>query len=229
MLKKLAMVLAISAASSLPCHAQSTQDSLATAVRYGAEGDFEQAKEELEKLRNSGNAYDVFYVRRPLQIIEDVQVGNIRKETAIHLFKGVMHGEAKRLDENITEFKRAVQTDPGYAAAYADLALVYNAKGMWEEAMAEARKALGIEGDLVEAHYTLGQAYMGQEAYDQAIAAFENVLERNPDFISSHYDLAWAYYFEGQYENAIHHCDTARDLGLPVSPRLLKALEPHRE
>lgn len=85
-----------------------------------------------------------------------------------------------RLEEAVTEFQRAIELDPGYAAARLNLGYLYDRLGRTEEAITEYRKVVELDPGNVLAHNNLGVLYDNQGRYDEAIAAFEEALRINP-------------------------------------------------
>lgn len=85
-----------------------------------------------------------------------------------------------RPEEAITEFQRAVEVDPEYAAAHLNLGYAYDRQGQIEEAVAEYRKAIELEPGNVFAHNNLGVLYNKKGLYDEAIAEFEKALRLDP-------------------------------------------------
>jgi TolB-like protein/DNA-binding winged helix-turn-helix (wHTH) protein/tetratricopeptide (TPR) repeat protein len=86
-------------------------------------------------------------------------------------------------------FKRAIEKDPEYAAAYAALAFAYITRASWgwgdeqrEQAKAAARKALALDNQLPEAHLALGQVLMrGDWDWRGAAAEFDRAVEIDPN------------------------------------------------
>jgi superkiller protein 3 len=85
-----------------------------------------------------------------------------------------------RVDEAITEFQRAVEVDPGYAAAQFNLAYAYERRDRIDDAIAQYKKALQLEPGNVLGLNNLGVLYSKQGLYDEAIATFEQALQIDP-------------------------------------------------
>ena len=99
---------------------------------------------------------------------------------------------------SIEYFKRAIARDPGYAAAYAGMAMAYTELGETGElppdeayplADAAASKAIALDPDLAEAHTMVGYVKMAYE-FDWAgsEAEFKRAIELNPNSADA-YDL----------------------------------------
>jgi tetratricopeptide (TPR) repeat protein len=62
----------------------------------------------------------------------------------------------KRYADAEQAFRKALQLDPGLAAAYNGYAAARLAQGAWEEAYQAWQKALAADSDYAMAHYNLG-------------------------------------------------------------------------
>ena len=76
-------------------------------VHYNLNG-FDKLKKALE--------IDQFYIpaKECLKVIEDVLEKKIKKEAAIHLFKGVLYYLKRMFDKEIAEYKKAIVIDPNF-------------------------------------------------------------------------------------------------------------------
>jgi len=130
-------------------------------------------------------------------------------------------------------FQQAIDTDPGYALAYAGLANSFDllggfsllpAREVFPKAEAAATKALSMDGSLAEAHAALGYAML---LYDWNWAAAETELKQsiklNPNSAINH--TYYGLYFEtvGQAQEAIAEMERARErdpLSLSINTEL---------
>lgn len=102
-------------------------------------------------------------------------------------------------DRALDEFNRAIALDPGYAAAYAGLANVYNlisqytnapAAPSYAKARAAAEKALDLDPNLAEAYAALGfNAYYGAHEFNRSAELFDKAIALDP---RSAQTLHWA-------------------------------------
>jgi len=142
--------------------------------------------------------------------------------------EGMTYGEKEMHDEDIAEYKKAIDTDPNLAEVHHNLGVAYGEKGMHGEAIAEFKKAIKINPNLADTHHNLGIAYGEKGMHGEAIAQFVEAIRINPDYADAHYGLSAAYYYVGEYSLAIRHCDKAIELGYQVRPEFLDDLKPHR-
>jgi len=85
-----------------------------------------------------------------------------------------------RLDEAIAEFQRAVEADPGYAAAQFNLGYAYERRDRIDDAIAQYKKAIQLEPGNVLGLNNLGVLYDKKGLYDEAVATFEQALRIDP-------------------------------------------------
>ena len=98
----------------------------------------------------------------------------------------------RHVAEGIECLQRAVDLDPGFAAAWAGLADAYSVRGYWgmappgetmPRALTAARRAVGLDPNLAEAQSALALALLLWERdYTAADAAFRRCLELNPAY-----------------------------------------------
>jgi len=132
-------------------------------------------------------------------------------------YKGVTEGRKKAHEY----FQQAVDLDPNYALAYAELSGSYlqlNNNGLLsqEEATRKAReaaqKALSLDESLAEAH--LAMAYLKRYVWDWATAELEykRAIELNPNLSQAHSGYSLYLSLIGQHEQAIAEIKRARDV-----------------
>jgi serine/threonine protein kinase/Tfp pilus assembly protein PilF len=135
----------------------------------------------------------------------------------------------KGLKQSIEYFQRAIETDPGYAAAYSGLADAYGILGnnqfvtahdSFPKAKAAAVKALELDDSLAEAHASLA---LIMQNYDWDWVGAEREFQRafglNPNYASAHQWYAFYLVGMGRYSDAVAEIQKARHLD-PLSPRI---------
>ena len=127
-----------------------------------------------------------------------------------HLNKRTEDGLKKGLEY----FKRAIETDPSYAAAYSGMADCYTLLGAagysmppreaMPKAKAAAMKALEIDDTLAEAHTSLAFVKFRLD-WDWAGAEgeFKRALELNPNYAAAHHWYAVFLSAMGRHEEAV--------------------------
>ncbi len=117
----------------------------------------------------------------------------LRGRQFFHQFQGKSFGFAREM------FKRAIDTDPNYARAYASIADCCSFLFMYfessetnlREADRASLRALELDPDLAEAHASRGLAVALNKRYDEAAQEFEKAIRLNPKLFE-------AYYFYGR-------------------------------
>jgi tetratricopeptide (TPR) repeat protein len=125
-------------------------------VEYATQGNFKEAKVAFEKALKA----DPFFscAKICLKTIEDVIGQKIESDTAIHLFKGVAYGNKGMIDEKITEYSKAVKTNPRYANAYNIRGIAYYRQGQYARAIQDYNRA--IETNPRHAHAYLNRGFL---------------------------------------------------------------------
>ena len=125
-------------------------------------------------------------------------------------------GKSQHTREVIDLCRRAIGIDPGYARAWALLAVCQTLLGFdsaqGEDGWDAAEKALVLDPDLAEAHAVKGRLLIGQGRADDAKAEIERALQLGSD--SYDVNAAAARYFIAtkKYGDAIKHLTRAETL-----------------
>jgi len=134
------------------------------------------------------------------------------------------------LTSAITLLEKAVALDPGFAAAYAELAHAYgqrvfaltpNDTASWERALLAGEKALRLRPDLAEAHYARAYLLWGPAyrfPHVLAIQEYRRALALNPSLEDAHHQLGVVYNHIGFQDEAIAELQQA--LALDPTDRL---------
>ncbi len=122
-------------------------------------------------------------------------------------------------------FEKAIALDPGYARAYAELALVLTRNWILygapdtdrDRALELVKKALALDHSDHRIHWVAGTVYLYRWQHEQAAAAFERAYELNPndaDFLAGSTDIL---IYIGRPEDAIAQLKRAMRLN-PLYP-----------
>lgn len=129
----------------------------------------------------------------------------LRGEASLWHLTRETHAQARQM------FERALELDPQYATAYADLGWTYLVEWamQWsqdpqtlERAFALAQKALALDEALPQAHTILGVVYLWQKQHAQAIAAGERAVALDPNSAEGYAWLANILNFAGKPQEA---------------------------
>ena len=108
-----------------------------------------------------------------------------------------------------SEFRRALELDPGNVEAHRMYSAYLSAMGRAEEALAEGRRAQELDPLSIATQVTLGWAFYYARRYDQAVEQCGKVLELKPDSIGAHDCLGLSFLGKGMYEKAVAECQRA--------------------
>lgn len=133
-----------------------------------------------------------------------------------HFYAHLTHdgvAEARRL------FKLALEADPGFATAYADLAWAHtidvtlgfsdDPDASLEEAARAAEKSLALDARDPGARVALGRVHLLNHRFDRAMTEMRAALELNPSFARAYYGLGIALLFGGKPEESIPQFEMA--------------------
>ena len=126
------------------------------------------------------------------------------------------------LSKGIESFHRAIELDPGLAAAYAGLAdcrvllPFYGAvppRDAFPQAITAAERALELDDSLAEAHTSLAYArFIYERSWEEAERAFQRALELAPGYATAHQWYAFLHSALGRHEVAILQARKALEL-----------------
>lgn len=109
-----------------------------------------------------------------------------------HTFLGWTYRFQGKLDQAISECKRAIEVDPDFGNPYNDIGAYMIELGQFDEAIPWLQQA--VEAPRYEPrhfpHYNLGRAYLGKEMYGQAIRCFQEALNVEPEYTLASQALA---------------------------------------
>jgi tetratricopeptide (TPR) repeat protein len=122
--------------------------------------------------------------------------------------------------------RRAVEADPGYARAWAGLALGYvvAAHGPsppaepFARASAAAERALELDESIADAHAALAMIHQYQDwQWDAALREFERTLELDPSLAETRAHYSWNLQLRGRVEEALVEMERA-ERSDPLTP-----------
>jgi len=108
-------------------------------------------------------------------------------------------------EEAIRLFRKARETDPDFALAYAGLAdayvqktLRFGAASFWlDSAIIYCDQGLYIDNDLAEAHKALGLIYYARSWFDKSLQENLAAIELNPNYFMAMNNLGWIFLNQG--------------------------------
>jgi tetratricopeptide (TPR) repeat protein len=187
-------------------------------IEYATQGKYREAKEEFEKALKVDPSF--LLAQDCLRITEDVIGRKIMTDTAAHLFKGVEYGHRAMIDEEIWEYKKAIEANPMYAEGYYHLGnSYYYQKAEFDQAISNYNKAIEINSRFANAYVTRANIYYEKEKYDQAMQDYNKAIEMNPRHGEAHCNRGMLYKSLGKYDRAIQDYNKA----IQINPRFANA------
>ncbi len=98
---------------------------------------------------------------------------------ALHL-RGVLLHQQHRNDVALGLIQRAIELNPGVAAAHSNVGLVLQALGRLEDAVASYDRALALKPDYAEALFNRGNALLNLKRATQALDSYDRALALRP-------------------------------------------------
>jgi tetratricopeptide (TPR) repeat protein len=115
-------------------------------------------------------------------------------------------------DDAVAAYRRVVEIEPSYAAAWNNLGLLLHRMGRYDEADTAYRQALVHDGRCCEAAYNLGALHEDRGLVEEAIGFYGDALAVAPDYADAHFNLAGALARAGRTEEAAQHWQRYLDL-----------------
>ena len=143
-------------------------------------------------------------------------------------------------------FKQAITLDPGYARAYANVALTHasDVNFNWTDNQEEsirlglqyAARALELDDNIPQIYLTRSILYLAQRRHDAAVEAGRRTIEVHPNYADGHAALAFVLSYAGRLEEALEAMHHAKHLNpqyshvyLAVEGRILFLLERYQD
>jgi eukaryotic-like serine/threonine-protein kinase len=139
---------------------------------------------------------------------------------------------AENLRRAITHFNEAIESDPGFARAYAARAMAYallpqytdaSPSDAFEKTRSDARRALQGDSSLAEAYTALGLASVNTWDWQAAETAYRKAIALDPSFPTAHQWYGEFLYNTSRLDSSIAETRRARELD-PLAPILSIAL-----
>jgi len=115
-------------------------------------------------------------------------------------------------DSAETEFKQAIELNPGYATAHHWYSWHLAVLGRTDEAIAEMRKAAALDPLSLIISADLAEVLLVARQFDQSIQQSLSTIALDPNFAVAHYQLGQAYVQNLKYSDAIKEFQRAIEL-----------------
>lgn len=129
----------------------------------------------------------------------------------------VLRYSARKNQEAMKAFDKAIELDPNFAKAYAGRAAIYNAEGRYEEALRESEQAITIDPRLAWGFNCRGWAHIGLSNYQKAIEDLNKAIKLAPEYAWPYVNRSWVYHILKDYHQAYEDADRAIELDPELS------------
>jgi eukaryotic-like serine/threonine-protein kinase len=136
----------------------------------------------------------------------------------------------KSFQRSVTYLQQAIQIDPNYAQAYAQLARTYDwmesnlREGQVAQSKAAARRALELDDTLAEAHTALAwEMFRSDRDWDGAEREFKRAIELNPGYGEAHHGYALYLLLMRRFDQSIAEINAALLLDPLTLPQKIHA------
>jgi tetratricopeptide (TPR) repeat protein len=131
-------------------------------------------------------------------------------QSAVALFRdGVIAQQREELDRAAAAYRRAIELDPQYAEAHANLGAVLARLGRYDEAVASYTRALNINPRLHAARLNLGLAHYRAGALTAAVETFRTAHAADPSSLHARQLLGLVLVETGRDAEAIPHLEAS--------------------
>lgn len=125
-----------------------------------------------------------------------------------YFLKGMCYKNMKDTNKAISSFQTAVQTDPKYAAAHMQLALIFKAKNN-PLAIKYFENAFKSDSSDMEPLYGEAMFWQDQNKFEEAKEVFKKCILLNKDYVKSFYNIGWMLLQQDSIEKALRHFSMA--------------------
>jgi tetratricopeptide (TPR) repeat protein len=134
-----------------------------------------------------------------------IESGELSREdlSSVYYNRGNAWIEKVDYGKGIADYTKAIEIDPGYAAAYNNRGLAWYGTGDYIKAIADWTKAIEINPKYANAYYNRGNVWYGRGDHDKAIADWTKAIEINPKYANAYYNRGNVWYGRGDYDKAI--------------------------
>ncbi len=170
----------------------------ALALAYRKLGQSGKAQEQLGLYERSKNI--VPPIEDPLRD----EMRELDSSAVSYVERGVFLEQVGRTQDAIRATERAVQLDPQYVLAHANLVSLYGRVGNLQKAEEEYRAVMALNPDqFPKAHYDYGVLLMRKGEFPAAEAAFRRALQINPSYAEAHNNLGYVLERQGRQREAV--------------------------
>jgi tetratricopeptide (TPR) repeat protein len=140
--------------------------------------------------------------QKPISISELKNI-KFNSEALHYYFKGILARDARRNDEAMEFFKKAIELNPDLEGSHLELGSIYYIKRLYDLEIKEYQEVLRLNPDNTDALFYLGEAYETKGLYDLAIKEYEKVVSLDSEDAEAYYNLGLGYLTQGHKDKAL--------------------------
>ena len=134
------------------------------------------------------------------------------KESRLFFQRGLVLRILKHDDRALSDFTRAIELSPEYAAAYHFRGEIYRNGAKLDSALMDYTKAVELKPDYADAYYQRGTLFFFRKEYDKAINDFSTVIKLKEDYPNVHFFRGSALFCQKKYDAVIKDCSRELEL-----------------
>ncbi len=120
------------------------------------------------------------YAKECIKCIENLRDNKIRKDTAIHVFKGLLFFQQKLFGEALTEYNKAIFINSNYTIIYFFRGNTFKEKKLIDKAIEDYSKAIATNPNFGEAYYARGLCFVKKRTFKNDSLGLVKAIRKNP-------------------------------------------------
>lgn len=128
----------------------------------------------------------------------DQLLASYPNSAALHFFKGQAYGYQANVQGAEAEFRKALELDSSYIAAYSALGSMFINMKQEDRAIAEYQKILAISPDNATVYTLIGMLEDSRKNYDAAAENYRKALAKDQNSVIAANNLSWLYAVTGK-------------------------------
>jgi tetratricopeptide (TPR) repeat protein len=123
-------------------------------------------------------------------------------ESEVHFLTGLAYTEMQQYERALEDYKRAIELNPEYAAAYSNRGLTYHELQQYEQALEDYKRAIELNPEEAAAYSNRGNTYYKLQQYEQALEDYGRAIELNPEYAAAYYNKSCTFALMKHVEKA---------------------------
>lgn len=155
-----------------------TSEQYRGALRFGSEGNFVRARQELNAVLRADPTHTSARLR--LRVLDDVEARVIPAATAVHLFRATALTENGRREDVIAEIDAGIKLSPRYHEAYRLRGRARTDLGDYHGAVEDYTRAIALDSTNTIAYLNRAAAFIRTGDIERSLSDFTEAIRREP-------------------------------------------------